>query len=379
MTDLNKMMQNTARGRSSSWAGLDPAFSIEHQETGINQYLAVLKKGEEEAGFMGYAIRPGGVLEQGPMMIFEGFRGQGHGSGLISEIMKKGKSKGAITFRSDPAGLSPEMISTFEAGERRGIFQSFAGKGQSAFKANLLKLDVAKMMAESSHLAPGRSKSLITGLAEGGVASRLRKLLTLFGSGWQGLGEEAIAKDSFERTVGRNFSMGQQVLDKIWSDIRPHVTAEKVTLLGGGVENAVFDLGEKVVKIGFGEQPFHPNIPEILQPHFQGKIEPFENAEELSYRTYGYSVMPKIDTTPVAPSEITAMSERLKSKGFAADEAVGNWGTHEGRTVLMDVGGLAKINESIMKTGEGMAISRAGTAEVPAVLKATSRIMKSLV
>ena len=44
---------------------------------------------------------------------------------------------------------------------------------------------LAEAVTKESHLAPGRVAG-ITGLAEGGMAAGLRKMLTWFGSGWQG-------------------------------------------------------------------------------------------------------------------------------------------------------------------------------------------------
>lgn len=182
-------------------------------------------------------------------------------------------------------------------------------------------------------------------------------------------------KDSFERVVGRNFPIGQETLDTLWGKIAQH-TESKVSFLGGGQEHMVFDLGnEKVVKIGYGAEQFHPNIPEVLQPHASG----FVDASEVAYKGgLHYHVMPKVDTsTHISYGEISEMSNKLFEKGYIADEAIGNWGYHQGKKVLIDVGNMKKVSEAVMDAGEGIAIARAGTAEVPAVLRATSRIIKN--
>jgi len=194
--------------------------------------------------------------------------------------------------------------------------------------------------------------------------------MTAFGSGWQGE-----FKDRFERVVGRNFPIGQETLDTLWEHIGPH-TSGKIEFLGGGQEHTVFDLGGgKVVKIGYGPEQFHPNIPEILQPHASG----FVDAAEVSYKGgLHYHVMPKVDTSiPISYPEISEMYDKLLARGLEVDRAVGNWAYHDGRKVLIDVGGMKRLSENIMDLGEGAAIGKAGTAEVKSVIRATSRVMKN--
>lgn len=229
--------------------------------------------------------------------------------------------------------------------------------------------DTWEQMFGGGHLAPAR-EPVIEGLAHGGVAQRLRKIFTCFGSGWQG----HAAKDSFERVVGRNFPIGQETLDALGEAISPHISASKVEFLGGGQEHMVFDLGEKVVKIGYGAEQFHPNIPEVLQPHASG----FINAAEVSYKGgLHYHVMPKVDTSPISYAEVTSMASQLGYRGYQVDEAIGNWGTHQGKKVLIDVGGMKKLSEAIMDTGEGAAAAQAGTSTVKAIFKAGSRVIKN--
>lgn len=261
-------------------------------------------------------------------------------------------------------GGMPRAPITSEAAAARARAADVAG----------LEYNAARDLVEASHLAPSRTAA-IKGFRESGISKVLRKALTSFGSPWRGPGEEKVVRDTFERVVGRNFQIDQEAIDQLWETAKPFVRTEQVSFLGGGQEHMVFDLGEKsIIKIGYGKSLPIPKENEFLQAHRTADIV----TEGTSYRGGVHAhVMPKVETSGITFEEQRSATEALRAKGWAIDTAEGNFGRVGKYVKVIDHGQMTRIAEHVMDTGEGAAIAKAGTAEVPAILKATSRIIKN--
>lgn len=141
-------MRHILSGFGSGWQGLDPEFSFKMDSIGHKSFMMTIKKGEEEVGFMNYAIKPGGVAAVETTEIFEGFRGQGLGKSMYGEAMKHARSQGAIHFRSDikidpktgMQSVSEDAQNLWKSAERSGLATKV--EGELGWSANLMKLDM---------------------------------------------------------------------------------------------------------------------------------------------------------------------------------------------------------------------------------------------
>jgi hypothetical protein len=151
---------------------------------------------------------------------------------------------------------------------------------------------------------------------------------------------EGEARDSFHRAVGRNVTVDTPELDKLLEHAGVDLKG-KVSFLGGGNDHSVFDLGgNKVAKIGYGEIPEVPKIDEVLQPTKQTHVSgPASEARGGVHQ----SIYPKADTSDITPKDITAMTEKLKAKGYTWDDANGNLGRVNGELKVIDAGGVKPI------------------------------------
>lgn len=235
-------------------------------------------------------------------------------------------------------------------------------------------LAVARTIAEAAHTAPIR-RAVVKGLSSNGVASITRKIFTSFGSPWQGPGEEKVVKDNFERVVGRNFQIDQEAIDKLWDVARPFVKSDKIDFIGGGQEHMVFDLGDDVIKIGHGKAIPIPKLNEVLQARATEDIV----SESTAWRGGMHAhVMPKVEMGTVGQEEFSKMTKALADQGWTWDRAEGNLGRVGGKYIkVIDHGQMTQIAKEVMDHGEGAAICKAGTAQVPAMLRRTARVIKN--
>lgn len=182
-------------------------------------------------------------------------------------------------------------------------------------------------------------------------------------------------RNSFERTVGRNFQIDQPAIDQLWEIAKPFIQTEKVWFKGGGQEHMVFGLGDKnVIKIGYGPSKPIPAENEFLQARKTVDI----MTEGTAYRGGMHAhVMPMVETEGITFREQKAATEALKKKGWIIDTAEGNFGKIGKYVKVIDHGQMTRIAEKMMDMGEGSAIAQAGTSSVSAVLKAGSRVIKN--
>lgn len=143
---------------------------------------------------------------------------------------------------------------------------------------------------------------------------------------------------NFDHTITSNIPMGPSALSELRDVISQH-TDQPVKFHGAGNENTVFDLGNgKIAKIAKGEPVRIPDLPEVLKPEAQHRI-PAASGE------FSVSIYPKVETEGIPQSAITDMTKKLESKGYKWDDAEGNIGrTNEGKYVIIDTGGLEKVD-----------------------------------
>lgn len=150
----------------------------------------------------------------------------------------------------------------------------------------------------------------------------------------------AALRDSIERRVGKDFTVGQDELDQVNAHLAPHLT-DKIQFLAQGNESTVYDLGgDKIAKVGYGEPPVHPDVPELLKPISQAYV----TGDGTQYRGgLRVEVYPKADTSNITPKDITKMTEKLASRGYTWDSANGNLGRVGGKLRVIDSGGLLRV------------------------------------
>lgn len=178
----------------------------------------------------------------------------------------------------------------------------------------------------------------IEGLGEKGVAKLLRDI-TKFGSGWKGL-------DEGFRTTERSFAGTSRVVT-LWK-------------------------GEH--RIGFMNYEIIDGVAAVrttkLEAAFQGQglgkalyAETFKHAKAQGAQVFRSDVK---KTITQEAQNVWASAQRA---GLAEQIAEKHW--------QVDLTKLENVNRAVMNTGEGAAVVKAGTAEIPSVLKATARIIKN--
>jgi len=101
--------------------------------------------------------------------------------------------------------------------------------------------------------------------------------------------------------------------------------------LAGGVSSLVLDAGDRVVRIGLGAATPRPKIPEVLQAEASGMA-----------GKIGYEILPKAETVGMGESDVLAMSDALRTRGFRfSDAGTDNLGRVGGRTVVLDSGAVS--------------------------------------
>ncbi len=195
-----------------------------------------------------------------------------------------------------------------------------------------------------SHLAPGRSEAKIQGLADRGMSCAMRKKTTRFGSGWQGLEEGFSVK--FEDVAGMNMlklMKGEQEAGFLL-----------YTMQKGGIakieSTEIFQgfRGQGLGRSLYREAGFHAKAKGAL--YFRSDIEGKVSAPAQKAWKAGMEEMPGVIETIAGESGTFMMKlTRLTSK----------------------------VSKNVMKTGEGGAISQAGVAEIPSIVRAGARIMKN--
>jgi len=190
------------------------------------------------------------------------------------------------------------------------------------------------------HLAPNRAAG-IEGLSEKGTSAAIRKILTNFGSGWQGLEE--------------GFSTTAQ-------------TSGNITML-------------KLMK-GEEEAGF---LTYSMQKGGIAKIESTEIFKGFRGAGHGRSLYKEAG---FYAKEHGALYFRSDIEGKVSESATKAWesGIEEMPGIIEKIAGekgtfmmkLGKLTENVMKSGNGAALSQAGVAEVPSAVRVASRIIKSL-
>jgi hypothetical protein len=200
----------------------------------------------------------------------------------------------------------------------------------------------------------------LPGLLHGGFAQILRRQLTPFGSGWQGMYKslirelQGVAKapgvfraGTVNEFAGENAGIllralrgkpeGRQLAESLSS-----LSAKSTTYLGGGLERMAFDIGgERVVKIGVGAPASVPRVPEILQ-----------NQKMARFGKVYMEVAPKVITEGATKQQALAVRDQLLQRGYHWSDALPrNIGFYRDKPVIIDHGFIKKsrIRDTIRK------------------------------
>lgn len=197
-------------------------------------------------------------------------------------------------------------------------------------------------------LAPGRSAQ-IPGLIDRGTKCAMRHILTHFGSGWQGLDPEfkvvpdKIGMKEYMLTVKK----GEEEVGFLTYSIKP----------GGVAAVETTEIFKEFRGTGLGKSMYSEAMKHAKA---QGAIK-FRSDVKIDKLTGQQSVS----------ADAARLWESAERAGIAEKiEGERGWVTN-----------LFKLEQNmkrLMDTGEGAAISQAGTSLVPAILKTTARIAKNV-
>lgn len=201
----------------------------------------------------------------------------------------------------------------------------------------------------NSLLAPGRSAAQIPGLIDRGAKCAMRHILTHFGSGWQGLDPEfkmtpeKIGMKEFMLTVKK----GEEEVGYLTYSIKPGGVANvETTELFSGFR------GQGLGKGMYAEAMKHAKAQGAIKFRSDIKVDPKTGIKTVS-------------------DDAAHLWESAQKAGIAEKiEGERGW-----------VSNLFKLEQNmkrLMDTGEGAAISQAGTSLVPSILKGTARLAKNL-
>lgn len=172
------------------------------------------------------------------------------------------------------------------------------------------------------------------GFSERGCACAIRKILTSFGSGWKGLDPSF----PIERAVAYRVRTKGEV---------------GIPYNPGSHAQATLSLSEA--------KGYMPSRSELFGGREQEVV-----GLQLD-RLAGFSVMRGPNKAPW-----------LKLHGEVAEETIRSVEEAGKAAWKSNLSTLEKVVDNLMKSGEGSAISQAGTSAVPAVVRTASRIIKSL-
>lgn len=200
------------------------------------------------------------------------------------------------------------------------------------------------------HLAPERSEAVVEGLSHKGVSGATRKIMSQFGSGWRGLDPEWSLKAQPVATKSHMLTLmkGEEEAGFLTYSILP----------GGVASVSTTQLFNRFKGQGLGKAMY---VEAMKHAKAQGAIK-FRSDIKIDPKT-------GLNTVSEEAARVWQSAERA---GIASKIE----GEHGWVTNLFQ---LEKKLDQIMKSGEGSAIVKAGTAEIPTVLKATSKIMSHLV
>lgn len=198
------------------------------------------------------------------------------------------------------------------------------------------------------HLSPGRANAQIPGLPHRGMACGMRKTTTMFGSGWQGLDPEfkVVPEKIGMREHMLTIKKGEEEVGFMTYSIKPGgVASVETTEIFQGFR------GQGLGKSMYVEAMRHAKAQGAIKFRSDVKIDPrtgLQSVSEDAARVWG-------------SAEKAGIASRIEGE----------------RGWVTNLFNLEKNVENIMKSGEGAAIGRAGTAEVPALVRMGSRLMKS--
>jgi hypothetical protein len=244
----------------------------------------------------------------------------------------------------------------------------------------------------------------IEGLHHGGVAERRRKQTTDFGSGYKDISNRRFNygtytfPDSFERYMNvEAFFLPPNRLSAIVAKNTSPDAEDLATLGWKGFKKTKRALrkGLKLYqKTGIIPVFVSESVPDkivaarhemIHAAHFSNPTNPFFQ-EKIAQTERLNQIIPKHDIVMRQGYARQIRTSEDVSRRFMRDTERLAWSFQTDTSFLSqaEAAGIRthlslqnKLSKTIMKTGEGAAIGKAGIAEVPAVLKATARVIKN--
>lgn len=106
--------------------------------------------------------------------------------------------------------------------------------------------------------------------------------------------------------------------------------------LGAGVSHLVLDIGNNVLRIGFGTLQERVNLPIILQP-----------LNSIQIGSLHYEILPKADIMNVTQEHLNSIMLQLNNSGYQwHDAGIDNIGLIEDNPVIIDSEGIKKIKNN---------------------------------
>lgn len=207
---------------------------------------------------------------------------------------------------------------------------------------------VASTVAEAAHFAPGRAEAEIPGLIGKGAAKAMRKIITEFGSGWQGL------DPGFKVQFQRGKLAGERLM----------------TVSSGD------DTVGMLTYMHSPEGIAHISSSAIFSKYRGKGIGKSMYAEAMKHASDEGAIRFRSDVTGRV-SESAQQVWKSAEKAGIATPIPGEKGWITNLTRKQHLPSANQVAQASMARGEGTAISRAGTSEVTAILRNTSRIIRN--
>lgn len=279
----------------------------------INKHEVQIFHGEKKVGWLSATQESGSkVMLIDEAELAHGLRGQGLGKEMYNRLFSHAKDMGATSITS--GGVVSE--------DAQKVWRSLAKHSPVSEKMGaagpIFSLDVAKFVAKETHLAPGRAAA-VEGLTEHGVAPILRKVLTHFGSAFQGIRPQMAAPSRFLKLVG----------------------ATEESIRHTDIQHGRYQRGELQGLVDAWKSKKEVEPVEIFVDEFKNIVGAEGRHRALAAMKAGVAEIPIV----------------IRHKPTVQE--------------------AEKLARTMMDCGEGSAICRAGTSQVPAMLKRTARVIKN--
>lgn len=296
-----------------------------------------------------------GILHPGYHQQFEGFE-----AGIYPEVtpLDTGVAAGSAEFASNER----KVTELFQSLHQQGIiWKDPTPRNVGMLGERPVVLDAGKMkrigegisteVAVAKRLAPARAAT-IEGLAEGGVASAIRKVMTAFGSGFKGNPKPQLGTP-------------QQFLKLSGST--------EASIKATDIQHGRYQAGEMEELVQRYKQGLNVDPLEIYLDEFKNIVGVEGRHRAVAAMKAGVKQIPiRIGQRAQESAGVFQDATSVVKSGGAS--AVGDAAEQYLRQMS---GNAAKLTARVMETGEGAAISQAGTSAVRSVFKMGARVIKN--